>query len=57
MGVKSEVETDTLNGHANTKPDAARVTNGIVVGIPTYNEEVAIGSIVLQAQRHAEGGI
>lgn len=26
----------------------------IVVGIPTYNEEVAIGSIVLQAQQHAD---
>lgn len=28
--------------------------NDIIVGIPTYNEEIAIGSVVLQAKRYAD---
>jgi len=43
-------------GPTNQSPTGPRSVNksDIIVGMSTYNEAVAIGSVVLQAQQHAD---
>jgi glycosyltransferase involved in cell wall biosynthesis len=36
------------------KPDASPISSTVMVGIPCYNEEVAIGSLVLRASKYAD---
>lgn len=42
----------SLNG--NTTERASKATTGVLVGLPAYNEEIAIGSIVLTALEFAD---
>lgn len=52
MEIKSR---DTASaGEEDLTRNGVTTSGTLIVGIPTYNEEVAIGSIVLQAQRHAD---
>lgn len=45
---------NAVNIPVQTIPDAPRTKRRLVVGIPAYNEEIAIGSVVLRARQFAD---
>ncbi len=53
--IPSEQDEGGDEGVSSREATHQEVTNdSVVVGIPTYNEEVAIGTVVVQAQRYAD---
>jgi glycosyltransferase involved in cell wall biosynthesis len=56
MGIQTNGSGDgsSVTDQSVVSKASSTAADEIVVGIPTYNEEIAIGSVVLQAQQYAE---